>query len=220
MASNLKVPFDLYLITDRGVVGSRDLISLVEDALKGGVRAIQLREKDMEAGELFELAQKLRELTAKYDAQLLINDRVDIALLVGADGVHLARTSMTVKDARELMGKEKLIGVSCHSVEEVEEAQADGADFVTIGPIYDTPSKRQYGVPVGTSLLNKVKGSSMKKFALGGVKLHSHDGIDRIAECINGGADGIALISGILASKDVEQTAKEYIKKINEIKNN
>lgn len=219
MADKISIDFDLYLITDRRVIEGRDLKEVVESALKGGVKAIQLREKgcdipDLDGRSLFELARELRELTLKYKAQLFINDRVDIVLSVGADGVHLARDSMTVKDARGLLGNEKLIGVSCHSVEEVFNAEEDGADFVTIGPVYDTPSKRKYGKSIGVDVLKELSNIKIKKFALGGVKLKN------IEECIKGGADGVALISGILASKDVEKTTREYIKKIKEIKNN
>ena len=214
MASNLKAPFDLYLITDRAVIGDRDLIEVVEEALKGGVKAVQLREKELNGKEFFQLALRLRELTLKYNTQFLINERVDIALAVGADGVHLARTSMTVKDARGLLGKDKLIGVSCHSVEEVVDAEAEGADFVTIGPIYDTPSKREFGPPIGVEILKELSSCKIKVFALGGVKLNN------LKECLKENIDGVAMISGIMAAKDIEQTAREYIKKINEIKNN
>lgn len=208
MASNLKVPFDLYLITDRGVVGDRDLIEVVEQALRGGVKAIQLRDKGLAGRSLFELALKFREVTSKYNAQLLINDRVDIAMAARADGVHLPSDGMTVKDARALLGSGKLIGLSCHSKEDVEKAETDGADFATVGPIYDTPSKREYGEPLGEGILNELRKCAIKVFALGGVK------IEKIEECISSGADGVAMISGILSSKDVEKTTIEYIKKI------
>ena len=198
--------FSLYLITDNGAVKG-DLAESVEEALKGGVRAVQLRYKDGSGSALYESAKKLRAITDKYNALLFINDRIDIALAIGADGVHLPSKGMDVKDARTLLGS-KLIGVSCHSLEEVKDAYKKGADFVTIGPVFDTASKRQYGEPVGTDVLKDIKGIGIKTFALGGVKLNN------LEECFNKGADGVALITGILSAEDIKSTTENYIQKI------
>src|SRR5512137_1910776 len=115
MTSPEKLGFNLYLITDRTQIGSLRLTDVVEEALKGGVRGVQLREKDLSSRELYELAYDLRKLTAKFDARLIINDRADIALAVEADGVHLGLNSLPIHRVRKLLGSSKLIGLSCHN---------------------------------------------------------------------------------------------------------
>lgn len=202
------VDFKLYLITDRKLFGDNDsLIAAVEGALKAGVRAVQLREKDLPTRELLELAYKMRELTAKYSAKLLINDRADIALCINADGVHLGQSGIPAYAARKVAGKDCLIGVSAHSLTEAVTAWKEGADFITFGPVYHTPSKLKYGEPVGVMALREVKGKiSIPVFGIGGIKRNN------IKEIIESGADGIALISGILGRADVALAAEEYLK--------
>ena len=119
--------FRLYLITDRMQTAGRLLPAVVADALRGGLRAVQLREKDLTAGQLYYLAVELRQITREYGAKLLINDRIDVALAVAADGVHLGKASLPVPEARHILGHERLIGYSAHSVEEAVQAQQGGA---------------------------------------------------------------------------------------------
>ncbi|MEE8574524.1 MAG: thiamine phosphate synthase, partial [Thermodesulfobacteriota bacterium] len=164
----------LYLVTDRSVVADGDIVKAVRLALLGGVRAVQLREKDLGAHKLFELAVELRALTNEHGALLFINDRLDVALLVDADGIHLGQNSFSAKEARPHLrphlNKGMLIGVSTHSLAEAKRAEADGADFVTFGPVYATPSKAAYGEPVGVSSLKEA--ASVLKipvFAIGGM---------------------------------------------------
>src|SRR5512133_550031 len=148
------VDFNLYLITDRHQVPSDcTLVETVRAALAGGVRAVQLREKDLPAAALYPLALELRALTRDYGAKLLVNDRIDLALAVEADGVHLGGHSLPVAIARKLLGPDRLLGVSTHCVEEISGAARDGVDFVTFGPIYPTPSKLPFGDPLGLKLL-------------------------------------------------------------------
>lgn len=204
--------FDLYLITDRTktIAG---LEEAVKQALSAGVKAVQLREKDLSIKELIVLAKTLRVLTHQYNAMLFINDRVDVALAVGADGVHLGVSSIPVKAVRKLvkgvsdpLNKDLLIGVSCHSLKEASDAQEGGADFVTLGPVYETPSKEKYGRPIGLlPIRNAKKTLKIPIFAIGGIK---SDHIEGIKKCR---ADGIALISGILAQGDVKAAAKKYL---------
>ena len=126
--------FKLYLITDRKLFGSSDaMLEAIEKALQGGVKAVQLREKDLGTRELLALAYRMRALTARHGAKLFINDRVDIAVAVNADGVHLGRTSMPVYAARKASEGRMMIGVSTHSLQEAQQAEADGADFMTWG---------------------------------------------------------------------------------------
>jgi thiamine-phosphate pyrophosphorylase len=137
----VSLDFDLYVVTDRQLTAGRPLRLIVEGALRGGARAFQLREKDLSPRELYPLALEMRQLTQTYGAHLLINDRVDVALAVGADGVHLTTTSLPVAVARHLLGPGRLIGVSTHSTPEAQNAADAGADFVVFGPVFYTPSK-------------------------------------------------------------------------------
>ena len=189
--------FDLYLVTDRNQTGGRDLLWVLERALEGGVRAVQLREKDLGGRELFVLAEKTRRLCERYQANLFVNDRVDVALGVDADGVHLGGDSMPVRAARELLGAEKLIGVSTHSIKEAREAEQEKADFILFGPVYFTASKAAYGEPQGLGRLKKVvEKISLPVYAIGGVKAGN------IAEVKETGVRGIALISAVLSASD------------------
>jgi thiamine-phosphate pyrophosphorylase len=198
--------FNLYLITDRKQTRGGSLTHAVEAALRGGVKAVQLREKDLSSRGLYEAALEMRSLTARHGARLFINDRIDIALATGADGVHLGGESMPVSAARKVLGKEKLIGVSCHGRESALAAQEEGADFITFGPVFYTPSKARYGEPVGLAALQETAGLlSIPVFALGGIKKQN------IAEVMARGACGIALISAIIAAEDPEREAAELL---------
>lgn len=191
----------LYLITDRKAAGPRGLLSTVEAAFKGGVTLVQLREKDLSAKELLSLAIELKTLAARYKARLLINDRIDIALLANADGVHLTSTSYSPKEARKLLGNKALMGVSTHSLEEALRAQDDGADFVTFGPVFHTPSKAGMGGPLGIDRLKEAAQKlSIPVFGLGGI---DESNIKAVAAA---GAR-VALISAIMASSDPERAA-------------
>jgi thiamine-phosphate pyrophosphorylase len=136
-----------------------------------GPIAVQLREKDLEAGELYELALALRPICTRFGAPLMVNDRIDVTLAAGADGAHLASTSFDIADARKLLGPSRLIGVSTHRPEEVTVAAANGADFAVFGPVYDPLSKGAYGPAKGLSALsNAVKAAKgMPLYALGGI---------------------------------------------------
>jgi thiamine-phosphate pyrophosphorylase len=206
MAKLARLGFNLYLITDRKATGGRPLVAVVEEALQGGVRAVQVREKDLSSRELYELAYELRKLTARYGARLLINDRVDIALAVDADGVHLGHDSLPVYRARKLLGEQKLIGVSCHNQVNAIMAQEKGADFITFGPVYFTPSKAKYGEPVGIDNLLGVTGIlQLPVFAIGGIKRSN------TREVIDAGAAGIALITAILAAPAPADEARNLV---------
>jgi len=201
-----KVDFSLYLITDRHQTGGRDLLAVVEGALAGGVRCVQLREKDLPARALLELARAMRSLTDRFGARLLINDRVDIALAAGADGVHLGEEGMPAAVARKLLGSGRLIGVSCHGRHGAAAAVAQGADFITFGPVYPTPSKAAYGEPVGIGqLAATTQEIHIPVFALGGIKEAN------IPEALAAGAAGIALISAIIAAPDPRERARAIL---------
>jgi thiamine-phosphate pyrophosphorylase len=199
---NNTIDFSLYLITDRRQVKGGDLVSAVGKALSAGVRTVQLREKDLFSRELYELAHDLRKVTAEHGARLLINDRVDIAQAVDADGVHLGGDSMPLYKARKILGSNKLIGVSCHNQVSAITAQEKGADFITFGPVFHTPSKASFGDPVGLEKLGEVASLlRIPVFGLGGINSAN------IPEVLSAGVHGIAMISAILAADDPSAAA-------------
>lgn len=198
------IDFSLYLITDRHQTAGRPLLEVVEAALSGGVRAVQLREKDLPAAELYDLAWELRALTSRYDARLLINERIDVALAVEADGVHLGVRSLPVTAARRI-APDLLIGYSSHALGEAAAALAKGADFVTFGPVFTTPSKAAYGEPLGlTKLARACEAAKSPVFALGGVKQTN------LAQVTAAGCYRVALISDILAAPDPAAAAEAF----------
>jgi thiamine-phosphate pyrophosphorylase len=204
----LQVDFTLYLITDRSVT-KLPLAEAVRRALAGGVRAVQLREKDLPIRELLALAQELRAVTKEFGARLFINDRVDVAVAVEAEGVHLGRESMPCEAVRRIVGRNMLIGVSTHSLDEAKAAEAGGADFITFGPVFATPSKNKYGAPAGIDALRAVKKEvAIPVFALGGIKLES------IPQVRSTGADGVAMISAVLSADDIQKAAEDMDRRI------
>ena len=199
--------FDLYLVTDRLHTGGRDLLWVLEQALEGGVKAIQLREKDLSGKELFILAEKTRRLCQRYEAALLINDRLDVALAVDAAGVQLGKSSLPLPDARALLGNNRYIGASVHSLEEAQYAEIDGADFIVFGPVYFTPSKAAYGAPQGVPALKKiVEIARLPVYAIGGIKP------DNITELRSACVKRVALISAIVEAPQPKQATEEIIR--------
>ncbi len=203
--------FRLYLITDTAVCGGFEMLCrLVEAALDAGVRAVQLREKDLPMREYLARAEKMRLLTQRYGARLFINDRVDIAVAVDADGVHLGQNGIPPFAAKCVSGR-LLVGASTHSVEEALRAQYEGADFITLGPIYATPSKARYGSPLGLAALRSVIAAArLPVYGIGGIKTQNTQDI------LTAGAHGIALVSGILAAADPRASTKDYLTLIGE----
>lgn len=196
--------FRIYLIGDRKIFPSEDLfIEAVDRALRAGIRAFQLREKDLSIREFYRLGVKFREVTKRNDALLFINDRIDVALAVEADGVHLPQSGLPAKVVRKTWKNRFLIGVSTHSIEEAKDAE-DYVDFITFSPIFYTPSKAAYGEPQGVEKLKEIKEKvKCKVFALGGIN------IDNIVDVLPY-SDGVAMISAILAQKDIEGTIKKF----------
>jgi len=193
-----RVDFSLYLVTDRHQTGGRSLLPLLRDALGAGLRAVQLRERDLLTRPLLVLAEEVLRLTHEHKALLLINDRVDVVLAVEADGVHLRSDSLPVAVARRLLGPHRVIGVSAHSVDEVVRAEADGADFAVLGPVYETRSKQVYGQPIGLRPIEEAsRRCRLPVLAIGGIT------VARSGEVRRAGASGVAVISAILSAADV-----------------
>lgn len=201
----LPVDFKLYLITDRKQV-KMPLATAVRLALEGGVRAVQLREKDLLVRELLALSQEMRNLTKEFGARLFINDRVDVAIAINADGVHLGHQSMPVEAVRRVVGNNMLIGVSTHNLAEAKAAEAGGADFITFGPIFHTPSKAKLGSPVGLEMLKSLENElKVPYFALGGIKSGN------IKQVLGARASGVAMISAIMAAEDIKKASSKLI---------
>lgn len=202
----------LYLITDR-TIATPNLLCALESALKGGVRMVQLREKNLSPSELKKIAQKALVQTRIHDAKLLLNGSPELAADIGADGVHLGIHSCQIPAARSILGERSLIGYSAHSTQDAESAADQGADFITFSPIYHTASKSQYGQPQGLqALANICKRSPIPVYALGGITS------TRVSEVLNAGAYGVALISAILAATDVQNSAQHLRQKISNFK--
>lgn len=193
-------------MTDRHQAGGRDLLAVVGQALQAGVRAVQLREKDLATRDLCQLAGKVLAMTRGAGAALLVNDRVDVALALSADGVQLTRRSLPPREARDLLGAGKLIGVSCHSLAEVREAEDGGADFVVLGPIFETPSKAPFGPPLATAIVRQARAiTSLPILAIGGINAV------RIPEVMAAGADGVGVISAVMAAPNPGAAAGELL---------
>lgn len=197
--------FSLYLITERAA-SARPLIDVVEECLGAGLRAVQLREKDLEVRELLALADTLREATRRHGARLLINDRADVALATAADGVQRTQASLPVSALRGISPAGFLIGASVHSAPEARDAVAQGADFVVFGPVYDTPSKRRYGPPQGLAALEAVaRVVDRPVLAVGGLTP------ERVPDVLSAGAAGVAVIGAIYAAARPGDATKAFL---------
>jgi thiamine-phosphate pyrophosphorylase len=195
-----KIDFRLYLITDRSLLPPDTLNSRIGALVAAGLKAVQIREKDLSTREVLNLAQDIRKLPVK----LFINDRADIAHAAKADGLHLPERGFPVEEARKIIGQ-KIIGKSTHSLDSALRAEIEGADFITFGPIYDTPSKIQYGKSLGVnSLIEVAKQVSIPVFAIGGINPN------RAKECQNAGAFGVGVISDLLLAEDPELQVQKY----------
>ncbi|MEQ1793678.1 MAG: thiamine phosphate synthase [Nitrospira sp.] len=198
------VNFHLLLVTDRSLVRGCSLPSALQESVGAGVPAIQLRERDLPTRELFSLAQQIHAMTRDRAVPLIINDRVDLAVALNLDGVHLRATSLSVPVVRRVVGDHRFVGISAHAVEEVQRAGDEGADYVILGPIFETPSKREFGAPLGlTVLADACRHSSVPVFAIGGI---SHDRIEAVRDA---GAFGVAMIGGILGREDIGTATTE-----------
>jgi thiamine-phosphate pyrophosphorylase len=198
----------LYLITNRSLFESdNSFLDASEAALMGGVRTLQLREKNLTDCELIELGSQLRILTSNYNARLIINSRADIAKKIDADGVHLTESCAHANEIKSAFPG-LIVGVSTHSLEGAHIAEAQGADYITFSPIYATPSKVNYGPPQGLALLRQVSQEvNLPVLALGGITLH------RVSECLDQGAFGVALISDIWNSSHIKEHSFKYTQK-------
>lgn len=197
----------LYLVTNSDKFESEDLfLDAVASALKGGVDILQLREKNMPANKIIELGKKVKLLCAEYGATFIVNDRVDIAYVLDADGVHLGQDDMDIESARKILGSNAIIGISTHAPEQAQKAVNDGADYIGMGPVFTTPTKpgRQ---SVGLEYVKWVSENiKIPAFAIGGIDL------DNVQDVVNAGAKKIAVVRAIINSDNPEKAAQEFLK--------
>ncbi|MGL5085452.1 MAG: thiamine phosphate synthase [Clostridium sp.] len=196
----------LYLVTDSEILKGRDFYKCIEDSLKAGVTTLQLREKDASGKEFLEKAYKLRELTKKYNVTFIINDRVDIALIVDSDGVHVGQSDICASEARKLIGPNKIVGVSARTLEEAQEAKKNGADYLGVGAMFSTNTKLDAkNVSIDTLLCIK-DNIKLPIVAIGGITLENKNELN---VC---GTIGYAIVSAILGSEDIYEETKKWIK--------
>lgn len=191
------IDYSLYLVTDRGLARGRSTFDIVKAAVSGGVTCVQLREKDCSTLEYIEQALAIKNFLGEREVPLIINDRLDVALAVAADGVHLGQSDMPLEMARKIAGPSMLIGISAESVQDAVQAEKGGADYLGISPIYATPTKTDTVFPLGLEGLREIK--KRVKIPLVGI-----GGLNKFnaAEVIRNGADGVAVVSAIVAAED------------------
>ena len=194
----------LYLVTDRELSLGRSLEEVVSEAVKGGVTVVQLREKDASTGEFIELARRLMKLLKPLRIPLIINDRVDVALAVDADGVHIGQSDMSYEDARRLLGPDKIIGLSVENFKDIEAANALDVDYIGISPVYGTPTKTDTAEPFGLEgLLKAVEMSVHPTVAIGGMNAST------IGQVMAAGTDGVAVVSAICSAENIREATSE-----------
>ena len=204
----LKKDLKLYLVTDSLILKDRDFYKCIEDAIKSGVTMVQLREKNLSGKEFLERAIKLRELTKKYNVPFIINDRIDIAMIVDADGVHIGQSDIDAISARKLLGENKIIGVSARNLEEAKIAKENGADYLGIGAMFSTSTKTDAKLVSFNTLEEIIKEVNLPFVLIGGITL------DNVNELKKFNPDGYALVSGILGADDISKRVEKWYERI------
>ena len=194
----LAINYSIYLVTDHNCLKEREFLGCIEEALRGGVTLVQLREKNVDGGIFLQRALAVKNLCDKYNVPLLVNDRIDIALACKAAGVHLGQDDIPPSVARSILGPDAIIGVSAHSCEEALAAEKDGADYLGVGAVFQTNSKDDAS-EVGLNMLKEIrKISKLPIVGIGGINAQNY------AQVVEAGAQGAAIISGILAAENIE----------------
>ena len=204
----LKKDLKLYLVTDSEILKDRDFYKCIEDAIKSGVTMVQLREKNTDGKEFLEKAIKLRKLTNKYNTTFVINDRIDIAILVDADGVHIGQSDIDAVSARKLLGDNKIIGVSARNLQEAKIAKENGADYLGIGAMFSTSTKMDAKL-VSFDTLEEITNEVDLPFVfIGGITLEN---VERLKKF---NPDGYALVSAILDADNISKRVREWYERI------
>jgi len=204
MANRKNPDPSLYLVTDRDLSLGRSLEWVVEKAVNGGTTIVQLREKNLDTRPFIEEGIRIKKLLDPYGVPLLINDRVDVALAIGADGVHLGQSDMPYAMARQILGKEAIIGLSVETFQQAEEAKDLDVDYIAISPVYTTPTKEELTRELGLDGVRKITGiCPQPAVGIGSIKTHN------AGDVIRAGAQGVAVVSGICSASDPEQAARD-----------
>jgi len=202
------VDYSLYLVTDRGLSRERSTLEIVTAAVNGGATVVQLREKQCSTRDFIEQALAIKDFLKDRGVPLIINDRVDVAQAIEADGVHLGQTDMPLEVAKKILGDSMIIGISAESLQDAVEAEKGGADYLGVSPIYATPTKTDTAPPLGLAGLREIrKAVRLPLVGIGGLNRGN------AAEVIRNGADGVAVVSAIVAAHD-PQAAADALKQI------
>lgn len=209
------VDWSLYLVTDRGLCRNHDLITSIQQAIDGGITALQLRDKDSSTSEFIRLGEKLLRLTTAANIPLIINDRADVALAIGADGVHLGQDDLSYQLARKILGPNALIGLTLSTPEEAKITADWDVAYLGVGPVFPTTTKKKVKLPLSPEGLKMVvESTSHKVVAIGGIKA------DSIQSILEVGATGVAVVSAILDTNDPKQAAKRLMDAIKNFRKN
>jgi len=204
----------LYIITDQQLSGGKSHLQVAEEVIHGGADVIQFRDKSATSGDLYHSARQIRDLTRKHQIPFIINDRLDIALAVDADGLHVGQEDLPTSVARKILGSSPILGVSAGSLEAALQAEKDGADYLGVGPVYEARStKADAGEPRGLSLISEIRQQCrIPVIAIGGINLENMPAV------FLAGADGVAVISAIVAAPDIRKATLEFKKFIESLK--
>ncbi|MHA1230281.1 MAG: thiamine phosphate synthase [Candidatus Helarchaeota archaeon] len=206
---NIAEIIKLYLVTDRRFAVDRNFNDIIIEAIAGGVTVVQLREKNIETREFYNKAIELKAILKEYNIPLIINDRVDIAYASDADGVHLGQSDLPIKYAREILGKNKIIGLSVNTVKQAIEAEKSGADYIAISPVFPTPTKVDIDPPVGLEGIPIIRESvNIPIVGIGGINKNN------AKKVIEAGCDGVAVVSAIMGAKDPKLAASELLNEV------
>ncbi|WP_252226582.1 thiamine phosphate synthase [Clostridium sp. ZBS2] len=200
---NNKIDYSIYLVTDRDLMSTETLEEAVEQSILGGATLVQLREKECSSHDFYETALKIKKITQKYNIPLIINDRVDIALAVDADGIHIGQSDLPATIVRNIIGEDKILGVSAGNLDEALKAQKDSADYIGVGAMYSTGTKKDATSTTMNELKKIMKKVSIPVVGIGGINK------ERVKDFKETNIDGLAIVSAIIAQKDIEKATRE-----------
>ena len=193
----------LYAVTDRAWTGNKTLYEQIKEALENGVTCVQLREKNLDEASFIEEAKKISVLCRQYNTPFIVNDNVNVAIASNADGIHIGQEDMGLKDVREIVGENMIIGISAHTVEEAKFAQENGADYIGIGAVFETSTKNDVDVIPYEKVKYICDAVDIPKVAIGGINA------ENILKLKGSGIDGVAVVSAIFGAKDIGKATKE-----------
>lgn len=203
--------YSVYLVTDRTISRGRSITEVVTAAVAGGVRCVQLREKQLPTREMIAEARRLVGLLRPWGIPLIVNDRVDVALAADADGVHLGQSDMHIRDARRILGHGRIIGISAESVDDAVVAEREGADYIGISPVFTTATKKDIAAPLGLTGIRRIRERvSVPLVGIGGISAVN------AAEVVKAGADGVAVVSAIVSAACPESSTRELLARVRE----